>query len=416
MTSTHRARSVRAITNDNALRDAAVREITRVGADQLSLREVAHAAGLTHGAAYARFEDADELLVDLWYSVLRDRLQRMYELSLAAAEDPSSKNVGEIFELLRGADARDLAAVEILLTSHRMPVLYEECEGFIHNYLDLDMGTSSVSRAIFSRSVLLFSTVMARLYLNVHFRFDEDYNRAFEELLIESLGISPAEVDSKDPRWPNRRDDIFARFSQGDSLRGDLALATLGSVGEFGYARATISRIARRANSSAGAIYESHHSKEELVVGCFIDILGAQRMTLTDAANILSEGFVASAMRASSDDGARLQRNFVLESFIAAEHHSKIREAIRRQLTELESTVPQALGLGSEESRWFSYMLRTVMAILIGASWLSTLTRTAAQLEFAQFSEPIRQVILSRWLPNWDALSRDIKKSTPAGV
>ncbi|HEY1761555.1 MAG TPA: TetR family transcriptional regulator [Acidimicrobiales bacterium] len=383
-------------------------EIQRVGVDQLSLRDISHAAGLTHGATYARFEDADEMLVDLWNSILRERLQEMFELSLSAAQDPNADSVGALFELLRDADARDLAAIELLLTSRRNPILREECESFIRNYLELDEGTSGDSRAIFSRAVLLFGTTMARLYSDRHFGLDENYNNAFEKLLIESLSVSPSEVEAVDFHGPEQT-EFRSRFSEGDSLRADLAYATFRVVGKSGYVGATISRIARRANCSPAAIYKSHHSKEDLVVGTFVDILGAQRMKLADVANVLDGDFLAAAMNAGSHERSQLRTNFVLELFLAAGHHEMIREAIHKQLMHLESTVPTALGLDDEEGDRLRYMLRTVITMMIGASWVSALCTTSTDLDFVQFTEPLKRAVLLRWLPDWEVMSRDIR-------
>jgi AcrR family transcriptional regulator len=412
MTSQRNRRSS-AVANDNALRNAAVNEIQRVGVDQLSLRDISHAAGLTHGATYARFEDADELLVDLWNSILRERLQAMFELSLSAAQDPNADSVGALFELLRDADARDLAAIELLLTSRRNPILREECESFIQNYLELDEGTAGDSKAIFSRAVLLFGTTMARLFSDRYFGLDEDYNNAFEKLLIESLSIGPSEVDAVELQGIEHA-DFQSRFNEGDSLRADLAYATFRVVGKSGYVGATISRIARRANCSPAAIYKSHHSKEDLVVGTFVDILGAQRMKLADVANMLDGDVLAVAMNAGSTEQSQLRRNFVLELFLAAGHHEMIREAIHKQLMHLESSVPSALGLDDEEGDHLRYMLRTIITMLIGASWVSALCTTSPDLDFVQFTEPLKRAVLLRWLPDWDVMSRSIR--TAAGV
>ena len=60
-----RRRSQRALTNDKAILAAAVDEIVRVGVDRVSLRDVGHVAGLTHGATYARYEDVSELLIEV---------------------------------------------------------------------------------------------------------------------------------------------------------------------------------------------------------------------------------------------------------------------------------------------------------------------------------------------------------------
>src|ERR1700683_1141944 len=104
MPRSQRTRSARALTNDAAIPDAAIGEVLRVGVDHVSLRDVGHRAGLTHGATYARYEDVDELLVDLWNSTLVPRAVAMYELSAAAAAAPSAESVGAVFEYLRDAN------------------------------------------------------------------------------------------------------------------------------------------------------------------------------------------------------------------------------------------------------------------------------------------------------------------------
>src|ERR1019366_9810828 len=101
MPRTQRTRSARAVANDEAIREAGVAEVLRVGVDHVSLRDVGHRAGLTHGATYARYEDVDELLVDLWNSVLCARAISMFELCMTAAEEPDLATVGAIFKFMR---------------------------------------------------------------------------------------------------------------------------------------------------------------------------------------------------------------------------------------------------------------------------------------------------------------------------
>jgi AcrR family transcriptional regulator len=259
---------------------------------------------------------------------------------------------------------------------------------------------------------LLFSSMMVRLYSDAHFRRDSDFNHAFEKLLIESLSQPPSEIEVQDLE-PPARPDIQARFKEGDSLRADLAYSTFGVVGRSGYVGATISRIARRANCSPAAVYKSHHSKEDLVVGTFVDILGAHRMKFADVADVLNDGFLAASMKDGTDQTRSLQRNFMLELFLAAAHHDQVRGAIRRQLMELESSVPDSLELDDEDRMRFSYLLRAVLTAMIGANWLATLSPTAKDLDFAQFCEPFTQTIVSRWLPDWDSMSKAIRATTP---
>ena len=80
-----RPRSSRALTNDAAIREAAIKLILSTGIDAISFRDVGRMAGLTHGALYARFEDVEELLVDLWNEVLSQRAIAMFEAARHAA-------------------------------------------------------------------------------------------------------------------------------------------------------------------------------------------------------------------------------------------------------------------------------------------------------------------------------------------
>ena len=96
MPRTPRARSARALANDAAIRAAGVAEVLRVGVDHLSLRDVGHRAGLTHGATYARYEDVDELLVDLWNSTMLTRAIALYDLCAALVREPSPEHAADL--------------------------------------------------------------------------------------------------------------------------------------------------------------------------------------------------------------------------------------------------------------------------------------------------------------------------------
>src|ERR1700678_2457148 len=126
MPRSQRTRSARAIANDTAIRDSAISEVLRVGVDHVSLRDVGHHAGLTHGATYARYEDVDELLVDLWNSTLAQRAASLFELSRAATRTPNTETVRAMFAVLRDTTAADVAAIHVLLVSRRFPILHEE--------------------------------------------------------------------------------------------------------------------------------------------------------------------------------------------------------------------------------------------------------------------------------------------------
>ncbi|MSX21320.1 MAG: TetR family transcriptional regulator, partial [Actinobacteria bacterium] len=66
-----RTRRDRVALNDERILDAAVVVLDLFGIDGLSARRVAEQAGLSTGAIYGRFENTDELLVEVWNRRLR---------------------------------------------------------------------------------------------------------------------------------------------------------------------------------------------------------------------------------------------------------------------------------------------------------------------------------------------------------
>ncbi|MFM8854414.1 MAG: TetR/AcrR family transcriptional regulator, partial [Acidimicrobiaceae bacterium] len=70
------------------------------GLDELSIGEVARLSGLTTGAIYGRYEDADEMAIELWQSVIRQpfkaRLQRSVEFIVAGPHNLPSANRSKI--------------------------------------------------------------------------------------------------------------------------------------------------------------------------------------------------------------------------------------------------------------------------------------------------------------------------------
>src|SRR5271154_3562428 len=86
-----RRRSTRALINDAAIRDAAIELVLSEGIDAISFRDVGRIAGLTHGALYARFEDVEELLVDLWGEVLSHRAIALFQAAAEASSNPTAE-------------------------------------------------------------------------------------------------------------------------------------------------------------------------------------------------------------------------------------------------------------------------------------------------------------------------------------
>ena len=91
-----RASSARARANTTKVLRAIFRNAVDQGLDELSIGEVARLSGLTTGAIYGRYEDSDEMAIELWQSVIKQpfkaRLQRSVEFMLAAQQKPQPAN------------------------------------------------------------------------------------------------------------------------------------------------------------------------------------------------------------------------------------------------------------------------------------------------------------------------------------
>lgn len=404
MPRSQRTRSARAIANDTAIRDAAISEVLRVGVDHVSLRDVGHEAGLTHGATYARYEDVDELLVDVWNSVLCARITTMMELAVAAASSPSAKSVGTMFDYIRDAKQADVAAVQVLLTARRIPILHEEVEPFIREYLEQADFSSEKESAVFTRGLTLFAMTLIQIFSNSQFGWHADYQAVLEKLLIETLETDPAEVKPVELKEPDDR-IILAPI---DELKSQLAFATFGVVGKSGYTRATISRIARRANCSPGAIYKLYPSKEDLIISAFHQLMRARWMKITNFVDVLEEGSLTQLLYSSASEQNAVRQHFMLETTLASAHSPALRDAVLRQIGELEAVVPLLSNISEDEKIRLRFLIRSVVYCTGGITFLSTVTKRTQTIDFNQFAEPFRRALLRDGVPTWSEMCHQI--------
>jgi AcrR family transcriptional regulator len=402
MPKVQRARSARALANDRAIREAAVKSILKGGVDRLSLRDVGQQAGLTHGATYARYEDVDELLVDLWNSTLVHRAVAMHELCLAAATEADEKSVGAIFEYLRQASDADVAVVHVLLVARRIPILHEEVEPFIQS--SLEAGSPATS-ATHSRALIVFGLLMVHIFGLHQFERHDDYLSRMEKLILATLQSNPADVGTV---TLHSADDRIIP-PPGENLKSQLAYATFGVVAKSGYVRATITRIARRAVCSPGAIYKLYPSKEDLVIAAFRDIMRARWLRATNFADILEEGSLTQLLYSSSSVQNEVRQSFTMETTVAATHSDKIRLAVWALFHELEDAVQSLSGTSRDDLDSLRQLVRSITSMVVAVNWLTTITTTTREMEFNQFAEPLRQAILRDVAPNWSHIATQIR-------
>jgi len=390
------------LTNDSSIREAAITLILRSGIDAISFRDVGREAGLTHGALYARFEDVEELLVDLWTEVLCDRMIAMFEAARRAASYPSEKSVDALLDYIRNAEPADVAAVQVLLMSRRFVVLHEEVEEFIHEHLETHDG---IFRAIQSRSLALFSMVIVKIFTNAAYGIDTERLAFLRPVLVSALRTDPEDV--LDVPLVNPELQVVPPVR--NDLRSKLADHTYSAVGRSGYHRATISRISRRSNCSPGAIYKLYPSKEELVIGSLRSRMRGPGITALRMAQILNEGTLTQDLYAAASDQDPIRKYFTLEMFMASAHNAILRGAVAAQFQRINNFESFVADIPEEERKNFHIMMRELVALILGISFLSTVTPVAAEIDFNQFAEPFRRALLHRFSA-WPEITRQLKE------
>lgn len=405
-TETTRRRSNRAIANDLAIRTAAIAEVLRVGVDRVSLRDVGHRAGLTHGATYARYEEVDELLVDLWTSALNDRMTSIVETAMRAAAEPSTETVAAVIDKVRHATGDDACAIHLLLAARRIPTLQEEVAPFVDQYLKREScGSRSVS-ASFTRGLTIFAMMISRILSDHHTGRNDQGLDDIAAILLDTLATDPTTVtvvECQTPRSP------FI-LPEGDDLRTQLAAATIQVIAKTGYTNATMSRIARRASCSPGAIYKVFSSKEDLVASTFVTSLRSRWMPLDEFVKFLDEGVLSQYLYDLTSPQNANERNFMVEFAFASTVNETMRSAMSAHVEELLSVVPHLESATKDQKALLDNMILLFSHLSMGAMMLGVAADSFQCANFSQFTEPFRQAILKRVEPSWVDLCESLEK------
>jgi AcrR family transcriptional regulator len=389
-------RSVRARANDAAIREAAIAQILSRGLDALSFRDIGKAAGLTHGAVYARFEDVEEVLVDLWSELLNARLIALFDAAARAACDPSSETISEALQKVRDAEPADVVAVQVLLLSRRFPIVREEVETFISAYLTTR--SPDMSDAEWSRTIAFFSLIMVKIFSNSEFGLNHDRLDFLQPVLVATMlhrdEVTPVE---------RPENSVVSDATSRDDLSSRIARSAYGAIGRSGYTNATISRISRRAECSPGAIYKLHSSKEDLVIFAMKRAMNHPDMWPSQWGKVLDEGVLAAYLTAAMSGENDIRKFFTMEMMMASAHNEKLREAVHVQLQKTESVVLNLSEIDDEEARNLQFMIREISLLTLGVMFLSTTASSIREIEIVQFSEPFRLALL-QCFPSWDRI------------
>ena len=247
------------------LLSCAVDEIIEVGPNRLGFTSIARRAGLSTGALYARYENIDELILEVW---MAEGLPALRRLLLNLEESlPRESGVAarlRISEQLAGTDRGVLILVNLLVVSRRIEATFEEIapsvvdeiakfssripaiEFYLGTILGIAMGVSGTGLhgLDWQGPVAMIANAVRRTVEP-------------QEVPLFS-GSTPEAV-----HFPDDAEEIDARLFD----------AVAHVIARVGASQATISRIARRAKVNPASIYMRYQDKDALFAACMTHVM-----------------------------------------------------------------------------------------------------------------------------------------------
>jgi len=347
-----RRRSASSIETDERLLEAALDELTAVGVDRLGMIGVARRAGMTTGALYGRYENANELAADVWRSRVRDHVFAFLDDTVAALLDRDPKAFAKVLEVLEDPPREISVGLELMVCARRV----DELEELVAPAVDAWMrrcGASVRARDRRRRAQVLFAMgSVAGMLLNA---IPSSRAGDWEPSLTRIARSFARDYQPSGSRFVPERAGVV-RSALGDVHQDALVDAVATIAARVGFERATASRIARRANLTSGAIYARYHCKDDLLTEA-VEVLLAQRFAGDLAVNL--------SLRRSPDVGAatasmiggylgaplREWRIFRVEAQLASRYRPDLAASLDRiQETAIAATV-EALGWKSAAER-----------------------------------------------------------------
>lgn len=379
-----RAQSNGARVNTAKVLRAILRNAVDHGLDELSIGQVAKLSGLTTGAIYGRFEDRDEMAIELWQSVVKEpfkaRLHRNVDYiygSLSTSQ--SSRQIADSEAVLRSdfenPDEIAKLGVEFLVVARRNLAIGEVVSPEVTSWF-AELGLSKTNNAIDNAAIALalsasIGTAMRAFVMNSNpnwLAIADGLRAAATDATSIALQTKPVLPKGINPETDN-------------PVRTALIHAVAEVVAKSGYAAATISRIVRRAKVTNGSLYNLYADKEALTDD-------AMQIFLNLSADVNRDGNRQAAVEARNDRGLaasfalglipsrRIWLDFRLECLIASRNHLPTRRKFRQSLElsrdNLGATMPdlpteiinllssgeQAVGIGFTALEPFTSVLR----------------------------------------------------------
>lgn len=381
---------------DLKVAQSAARAVRTVGVDQMALTRVAADAGFSSGVIYARCDDRSELVVLAWEKSFWPMLSEMLTLLIDAVISKNEKDLERISEMFHAASAPGAvpdigSAMEVIVASRRDEVIAEVVQRDINGLLD-DRGVGpSTDGAMRQAVVSAISTLFgAGLFNSVYANTpDATIDPTALITIFANTMRTPVKPAKATPLSQTTTAYVFP--STNDQVRDALISASEYVIARSGVHRATVSRIARRAGVSVGAIYGLYENKESLVSDCLEVLFPPQsrrdteewaKVFTSDDQRAVITGILSNYMSPSYEQW----RRFRLECVIAARHSPPIASQLGAYAANSRRSLMNAATKASGAGAFQSATGLAGRAAVFGLSIFEIVDPTIRQLDF-------------RWIP-----------------
>lgn len=384
-----RERRLTVAENDVRVLDAAVTVLDQFGLDGMNARRVAEAAGLSTGAIYGRFENIDELMVEVW----QRRVRTVLRAGLARAVGFTEPKDGVVPAYVPEEFDEVLERIGALLLSlaPRNEVLAEVIVPEVGEWLvDIGLGPEEPMASRANRAVAVATYLGAMLHASVSDAMNPNWEMCLGwwTLAQGSAGRYPTMIR------PNMLAPELS-IDSGDEDLDRLLVATAEVIARAGVGGTTLTRIARRASMPRSAVYSHFDSRDELVQACVYHTTVNARMSQQRLGAISAVDGLADMLLQSTSPSSRVWRRQRVESMLAAISDARLASAVLRAGLESEAAV---LRLANPPEIDAEYALRQLLrfydVITTGACVIPEISDVLADLDWRPAASPLNEAAM----------------------
>jgi AcrR family transcriptional regulator len=266
-TKTRRSRAQSVRHTDDRVLGALERLVSRGGWDAVTAAGVAREAGLSVGAVYSRAESISELANQAWTrSIGLDFFSHIADIVNASRCGDAAVFDEEIIRFDRWAVTAS-PAVELAIASFFNDELDEVVGQSLRDGLDQIIWSKGQTRHESACATLVLSYFCGRAMARCRLTSMPDVDKP-GRVVLQSFWTSPAEEFTEE----DHAGIEFLRPTVSE-LGDSISQHVIEVLGQYGYRRATVSRIARRAGLTPGAVLPSGSTKAALVASAAVELV-----------------------------------------------------------------------------------------------------------------------------------------------